>query len=370
MTNIEITKQSAKKWLFEISAPIWSTKGVHNDGMFVEEFNHDGSPIDKFRRLMVQARQIYSFTELGRLGWQGNWKSIVENALPHFLRGINSDDLFIHTFDSQAQIQDARLDLYNQAFGLFALGNAGDVLGCEDLFEQAVKTLEVLNTKWARDIGGYWEGEITPCPPYRQNPHMHMFEAALANYNFTKNPIWYATQKKIMTTFVGKFQQSCGAVTEYFDENWKPLDGLQGQIVEPGHCFEWAWLFDIGFETWEGVKTAEELGGFARKFGICPNRKIAINEVSTAGEIIDAKARLWPQTERLKAACARYKRTKSGEDANEIVEAYNGLEKYFATDIEGFWHDKMNPDGTFIIEPVKTSSFYHITCAISELLRV
>ena len=157
MTNIEITKQSAKKWLFEIAAPIWSTKGVHNDGMFVEEFNHDGSPIDKFRRLMVQARQIYSFTELGRLGWQGDWKSIVENALPHFLRGINSDDLFIHTFDSQKQIQDARLDLYNQAFGLFALGNAGEALGRADLFEQAIKTLEVLNTKWARDVGGYWD---------------------------------------------------------------------------------------------------------------------------------------------------------------------------------------------------------------------
>lgn len=370
MTNIETTKQNAKKWLFEIAAPVWSTKGVHNDGMFVEEFNHDGTPIDNFRRLMVQARQIYSFTELGRLGWRGDWKSIVENALPHFLRGINSDNSFIHTFDSEAKIQDSRLDLYDQAFGLFALGNAGEALGREDLFEQAIISLGVLNVKWARDVGGYWEGEITPCPPYRQNPHMHMFEAALANYNFTKNPIWLETQKKIMATFVGKFQQSCGAVTEYYDENWKPLDGVQGQIVEPGHCFEWAWLFDIGFENGEGVKTAEELGGFARKFGICPIRKIAINEVSTNGEIIDNKARLWPQTERLKAACARYKRTKTQEDATEIMQSYNGLEKYFAADIQGFWHDKMNPDGTFIIEPVKASSFYHITCAISELLRL
>ena len=150
----------------------------------------------------------------------------------------------------------------------------------------------------------------------------HTFEAALANYNFTRNPIWLETQKKIMATFVCKFQQSCGAVTEYFDENWKPLDGIQGQIVEPGHCFEWAWLFDIGFDNGEGVKTAEELGNFARKYGICKNRKIAINEVSAKGEIIDAKARLWPQTERLKAACARYKRTKSIEDANEICLLY------------------------------------------------
>lgn len=84
MTSIENTKAKAKKWLFEIAAPIWSTKGVYEDGMFVEEFAHDGTPKDEMRRLMVQARQIYSFAELGRLGWSGDWKSLIQNALPHF----------------------------------------------------------------------------------------------------------------------------------------------------------------------------------------------------------------------------------------------------------------------------------------------
>lgn len=370
MTNLENIKSRAKNWLFEIAAPIWSCQGVHEDGMFVEEFDHDVGKIDKMRRTMVQARQIYCFAELGRLGWSGDWKKIIENALPHFLRAINNDGLFIHTFDSEAKIQDARLDLYNQAFGLFALAHAGDALKNNQLFEQAIKTLEVLNEKWARKEGGYWEGEITPCPPYRQNPHMHLFEAANANYSFTKNPIWLEMQKNIAKTFVEKFQQECGAVTEYFDENWKPLNNNQGQIVEPGHCFEWGWLFDIGFENNEGTKTAIELSSFARKYGICPKRKIAINEISTKGEIIDNKARLWPQTERLKAACASYKRTNSNDDEKEIIESYEGLEKYFSTKINGLWHDKMNYDGSFIIEPIKASSFYHITCAMNELLRL
>lgn len=312
---------------------------------------------------------------MGRLGCIGNnsynYVDIIEGALKHFIqKGINKDGFFIHTFGPDADVLDTRLDLYDQAFGLFALGHAGDALKRDDLFDLAEKSLNVLNDKWSRPEGGYYEGEITPCPPYRQNPHMHMFEAALANYNFSGRQIWLDNLNKIGKTFVSKFQQPCGAVTEYFDKNWRPLDGQEGQIVEPGHCFEWAWLFDIAPIDGGGVKTAEELGGFARKYGICPNRGVAINEVSINGEIIDDKARLWPQTERLKAACARYNRTKSDEDATEIANAWNGLEKYFATDIDGFWHDKMNPDGSFIVEPVKASSFYHIVCAIGELLRV
>lgn len=365
-------KDRAKKWLFDIAAPFWATKGIHADGMFVEEFKHDGEIIDDKRRLMVQARQIYCFCELGRLGWSGDWRSIVENAIERVLaNGIKEDGTFIHTFDSNGEVQDARPDLYNQAFGMFMMGHAGETLGRKDLFAIAAKTLKTLDEKWARLQGGYWEGEITPCPPYRQNPHMHIFEAALANWRFSNNPIWLDLINRTSVLFVNRFQDAkSGAVTEYFDENWQPLDGQQGQIVEPGHCAEWGWLFDIAFEDGKGAKTADELSNFARKYGICPQRGIAINEVSTSGEIIDNRGRLWPQTERLKAACVRYKRTQTAEDLQEIIDAFDGLEKYFATEIEGLWHDKMKPDGSFIIEPVKASSFYHIVCSLSELLNL
>ena len=199
---------------------------------------------------------------------------------------------------------------------------------------------------------------------------MHIFEASLANYRFSCNQEWRNIADNIAELFVSKFQQNHSAVTEYFDKNWQPLAGEQGQIAEPGHCFEWAWLFESAFDDGRGIKTASELSDFARKYGICPNRKIAINEVSLDGRILDNKARLWPQTERLKAACARYKRTKSADEMQEIANAWDGLEKYFVTDIKGLWHDKMNPDGSFIIEPIKASSFYHITCAFGELMSI
>ncbi len=371
MKTLEATQAKAKEWVFEILAPYWAKYGVHDDGMFAEEITHDGKVVDNYRRLMVQARQIFAFCELGSLGWNGNWKALVENSVRHVLdNGMNEKGLFIHTFDTDGTVLDARLDLYNQAFGIFALGYAGKYLNRTDLFSTALKSLSMLETEWLRLEGGFWEGEITPCPPYRQNPHMHIFEAALANYRFSGDLKWKNLKDKIAKLFVSKFQQPCGAVTEYFDKNWAPLDGVQGEIVEPGHCFEWAWLFDIGFDENKGIKTADELNEFARKYGICPQRGVAINEVSVYGEVIDAKARLWPQTERLKAACARFKRTNEQREIKEIAYAWDGLEKYFATDTKGLWHDKMNPDGTFIIENVKASSFYHIVCAFGELIRL
>lgn len=371
MQNLEVTKTKAKEWIFEILAPYWAKHGVHDDGMFAEEITQDGKVVDDYRRLMVQARQIFSFCELGALGWNGDWKALVDGAIRHVLEnGINEKGLFIHTFASDRSVLDARLDLYNQAFGMFALGYAGKYLGRNELFDLALRSLDVLENEWSRIEGGFWEGDITPCPPYRQNPHMHIFEAALANYRFSGDERWGVLKEKIAILFVSRFQHPTGAVTEYFDKNWKPLDGIQGQVVEPGHCFEWAWLFDIGFDENRGIKTADELRDFARKYGICPQRGVAINEVSTDGSIIDSKARLWPQTERLKAACARFKRTNDKNEIKEIAQAWNGLEKYFQTDIKGLWHDKMNPDGSFIIENVKASSFYHIVCAFGELIRL
>lgn len=355
--------------MFDIAAPFWSTRGVHEDGMFVEAFSPDGEVVDDFRRLRVQARQIYSFCEIGRLGWDGPWRQVVERALVPFVeRGLTDGHVFINAFDGNGQPSDMRGDLYSQAFGLFALAHAGDALGRSDLFDLALTVLDALEKDWSRPQGGYWEGDITPCPPYRQNPHMHMFEAALAHYRFTSHPRWKELAIRISMLFKSRFQHESGAVTEYFDENWRPLDTSEGEIVEPGHCLEWAWLFERAFSPIRDVDTAERLLGFARRYGIS-SHGVAINEVSVSGVVIDGRARLWPQTERLKSAIARYERTGAETDCAEIVSAYCGLEKYFIPTLPALWCDKLDEAGNPVREPAPTSSFYHIVGAMVELLR-
>lgn len=369
MTSLYDVQLRARRWLFDVAAPFWSTRGIHNDGMFVEAFTLDGKVVDDFRRLRVQARQIYSFCEIGRLGWEGPWRRVVERALvPLVDRGLTEDQVFINAFDQNGQPIDARKDLYSQAFGLLALAHAGEALGRPDLFELALTVLDTLDEHWSRPQGGYWEGDITACPPYRQNPHMHIFEAALAHYRFTGNPRWMELATHIATLFKGRFQHQLGPVTEYFDGNWRSLETAEGEIVEPGHCLEWAWLFERASPPLRDACTADQLIGFALRHGISP-LGIAINEVSVDGSVIDGRARLWPQTERLKAAVAKFERTADDADCIEIANAYLGLEKYFVPSQPALWFDKLDQAGTPILEDVPASSFYHIVGGISELLR-
>ena len=100
--------------------------------------------------------------------------------------------------------------------------------------------------------------------------------------------------------------------------------------------------------------------GFARAHGIDAVRCVAINEVLTDGTIHNDSARLWPQTERLKAALTRLRRTGDPAERDEAVNAYGALKFYWATPVKG--------DGTWVEEPAPGSSLYHITCALAELI--
>lgn len=368
---LQYAQDNARTWLFDAAAPFWAGRGVHADGMFVEAFSRTGEPLDSIRRLRVQARQIYSFCEIGRLGWNGPWREIVACATDHLInKGISTNYEFVHAFDSTGAVADDRQDLYNQAFGLFALAHAADALCRRELFDVAQRVLDRLENHWSRLQGGYWEGDITPCPPFRQNPHMHLFEAGLAHYSFTGDPRWKEFATRLAVMFKGRLQDNAsGAVTEYFDESWKPLTAPEGIIVEPGHCLEWAWLFEADFGPIRDTATAEQLLGFARRWGICHQRNLAINEVSLNGEVLDGCARLWPQTERLKSAVARHRRTGMEADEQEIIAAYQGLTRYFDPDCPAIWYDKIDEAGQPVDEPSPASSLYHIVCGLSELLK-
>jgi mannose-6-phosphate isomerase len=162
-----------------------------------------------------------------------------------------------------------------------------------------------------------------------------------------------------------------GALLEYFNDDLQPLPGNEGAMAEPGHCFEWAWLFERLAELgWaEGQSLSDGLCAFARSYGVDPARGVAMNEVRTDGAVHDARARLWPQTERLKAAVVRSRRLESRSEAEEAVVAWQGLKQYIDVPIAGLWRDKLREDGTWVEEMAPGSSLYHISCAIHELTR-
>ncbi|WDZ80914.1 AGE family epimerase/isomerase (plasmid) [Ensifer adhaerens] len=372
-TSIAGVQAHAREWLLTHAAPLWATAGVLSDGMFAERMKLDGKPASTMnRRMRVQARQIYCFSVIGSLGWEGPWQPVLEGAVSQFLqKAVGDNGYFVHLFNSGGEVISRAKDLYDHAFGLFALAHAARVLKRSELSDLSYDVFTRMMAEWWRPEGGFWEGELTPCPPFRQNPHMHMFEAAVVNYEVTGRREWEDLIQRLQHLFLVRFQEpSTGAVTEYFDQNWLRLPKGEGDIVEPGHCLEWAWLFEVGLPNGHGAAISDSLVNFARRFGVNEERGVAINEVYLDGSVRDGGARLWPQTERLKAAVARYQRLGSEGEASEIVRAYNGLCAYLNAPVAGIWHDRLNADGTWVEEDAPASSFYHIVCAFDQLFRI
>ncbi len=370
--SLEDMAAHARAWLFEAAAQLWQAEPDGPTPLFPERLSIRGEKDACPHRLFVQARHVFAFCELGRLGWTGPWREMVHANIDFLVEhGRRADGFYIHRFDHNGAVFDARADLYDQAFMLLALAYAGRALERPDLFAVAEALGDALDRSWRLPHGGYFEGEIAVCPPYRQNPHMHLLECFVALHGASGAPRWRRDAEHIAGLCMRSFLHTeSGALLEYFDAELSPLEGEQGRIVEPGHCFEWAWLFE-SLALWgtpEATRVSDRMAGFARRHGLDHSRGVAINEVLVDGSIRNPAARLWPQTERLKAALARYRRTGEHEERLEAAAAYAGLAQYFETPARGAWRDKLKADGTWVEEPAPGSSLYHITCALAELI--
>ncbi|RBP17740.1 mannose-6-phosphate isomerase type 3 [Roseiarcus fermentans] len=360
----------ARDWLFLDAAPLW--RAEPEGPLFPERMSIHGEKEACPHRMFVQARHVFSYCELGRLGWSGPWRGMVETNVDFLVeRGRRADGLYIHRFDHRGAVFDARADLYDQAFMLLALAHAGRALGRPDLFEAAAALDDALDAQWRLPHGGYHEGDIAVCPPFRQNPHMHLLESFIALYDATGDARWRRDAEHVAALCRRSFlHRETGALLEYFDADLTPVAGEEGRVVEPGHCFEWAWLFErLGqWGVADAAPISDRLARFGRRHGIDAERGITINEVLTDGSVRNRAARLWPQTERLKAAVARYRRTGEADERAEAAAAYAGLLRYFDTPARGAWRDKLRADGGWIEEPAPGSSMYHITCALADLI--
>jgi mannose/cellobiose epimerase-like protein (N-acyl-D-glucosamine 2-epimerase family) len=368
------TTKKARGWLIDVAAPLWAAGGRTESGLFAERMTLDGVADARYFRCFVQARHVFSFVAAGSMGWEGPWQTLVSETIDLlFANARRRDGFYVHRMDLNGAPLDGRADLYDQAFMLLALGTAGGALDRQDLFDAAESLLDTLEAQWSHPMGGYTEGEVVDASLRRQNPHMHLFEAFLALAEKSGRQRFWDAAVAIASMAEQHFiDTETGALREYFTQDWMPL-GLgrrrDGDIIEPGHCSEWAWLFErLAAKGWaEGVRVSDGLVNFARSYGIDSARGVMIDEVWLDGTVKSARARLWPQTERAKAATVRWQRLHSAVEAQEAVAAIVGLEQYLAVDVPGLWRDKLNEDGSWVEELAPGSSLYHIACAIAEL---
>jgi mannose-6-phosphate isomerase len=377
MSEITELKAQLKRWLFDQALPLWWRIGAdHVRGGFHEVIGQDGVAVDRDRRARVQARQVYVYATAGALGWDGPWRDAVEHGLSYFLtRYRRPDGLFRTRVKADGAVADDTAVLYDQAFALFALALAYRVLPERgELVVEAQDLLGQIQASFALPNGGFFES--SPERPYQSNPHMHLFEAMLAWREVDADPdrqrVWNAQADAIGELCLTRFiDAESGALREFFDADWAPAPGLDGRIVEPGHQLEWAWLLI----RWARLRDrADALVAATRLFeigvgpGLDRGRGVAVQQLLDDFSVHDPVARLWPQTEWLKAALALAAATPSRPElADQVRQAGAALRLYLDTPVAGLWWDRLEPSGRFIDEPAPASSLYHIACAIAEL---
>jgi len=236
--------ESARKWLAVDVLPLWSVAAIDPvNGSFFESLSATGEPMSAPRRAMVQARQIYSINEAGKMGLlpMNQVKTIVRRATDYFIEAYSlPSGAFVHAVASDGSVSNAQLDLYSQAFALFGLANAYEVLADPKIQVRAFKLLEFILVERKLGNGGFSEiigGQVV----YEANPHMHLFEAAIAWMRADSDPVWRDLAIEIYNLCRTKFVDAeSGALAEHFDSEWRPLRQAEGFIWEPGHLHEWA----------------------------------------------------------------------------------------------------------------------------------
>ena len=366
------------EWLFDKAYPLWWEVGADRQrGGYHERIGLDGVPILEPRRARVQPRQIYCFSVAHDLAWPEASSEQIHHGLDYFEQAFGTSERYIISLvDAKDQVLDSSFDLYNQAFALFGYAAAARVLNDASLIRRALRLKDYLEHEHRNPDGSFRAGPDTSTPVLA-NPHMHLFEAALA-WEEQAGGLWTQLADEIATLALDHFVSPVtGALAEAFNDDWTPVDEGPVGIIEPGHQFEWAWLlarWGIARGRACAVDASRSLFRIAENAGVDATRNAAIASVNFDLTKRDPLARLWPQTERLKAALLLGKTAHDPDDAGKYdaaaLSAAHCIETFLDLEPRGLWRDKLRADGTFVEEPAPASSFYHIVGAVVELNRL
>ena len=366
MNDLVAQTQALRRWLFEQALPLWWEVGADRlRGGFHEQISLDGRPEARPHRARSIARQAVAYCEAGRLGWNGPWQAAARHALDylqaHFL---TADVTLVSVVDTSGAVLDRTCDLYNQAFGLLAFAHGHRCFGGQ-WRANATRLRQTLERGYADGAGGFREPSgQAPCA----NPHMHLFEAALAWMAIDDGAAWRAMADGLAALCLQRLiDPATGALREFFRADWSPADGIAGRITEPGHQYEWAFLLRrwAALTGREVSPAAARLTAFADARGLDHGRGVAVNAVLIDGGVHDPTARLWAQAERIRACLV----DRRGDDDARICAAVSGLRRFLETPTPGLWFDQLNADNRFVVEPARATSLYHIVGAVAELTR-
>lgn len=372
--NVSMTLERAdelSRWLLQAAYPLWATRGIDAvRGGFHERLTLQGEPTQDARRARVQPRQIFAFARAAALGWTGDAAAAVSHGLVFFLEHYRRPDGLFRTLVTPAgAVLDDRPLLYDQAFALLAFATAAPLATGLDLVSEG-EQLRCAIMQHLKRAGPGFETGLPHAMPLLANPHMHLLEAALAWLDAGGGPSWRALADELGELALSQIiNPASGMIHESFDQNWAPTRDAAGELIEPGHQFEWAYLLMRWGQQRADVRAAAlRLLDVGERYGV--HGGVVINAMLNDGSPQDLSARAWPQTERLRSAALAAQLTGESRYWDIAAAATAGLLKFLDTPLRGLWYDRLLPSGEFVHESVTAGNLYHIVGAITELAAV
>jgi N-acylglucosamine 2-epimerase/mannose-6-phosphate isomerase len=372
MSKISVLSHRAHRWMFDVALPFWAEHGLDRaDGGYVELFDALRRPSAPYKRTRVIGRQIYVFSHAAVLGWSEGFAA-AEHGYRFLVQHARlAGGAWARRLDRAGDVIDPAQDLYDIAFVLFALAWYARATGEPQPLRLAHETLDGLDARLRHPAGGF--AHELPMTGWRQqNPHMHLLEAALA---------WIETAPgegrfreladELVRLFSNRFYDPASrTLAEYYDDNWARAPGDAGRLTEPGHQFEWAWIL-ANHQRLTGCDNRQIALGlidFAETHGVDPASQVTFNTVRDDGTPLDRGSRTWPNTERIKAAIARFELT--GQDPTLAVASSIDLlfDRYL--DGRGTWTEQFDATARPVASTVPASTLYHLFLAFSEVMLV
>ena len=356
------------QWLLDDALQIWWERGAdHQGGGYVDRLNLDGTAADRPKRLRVQARQAYVYALAPELGWIGPAKAASRHGLLQVMTHKCDDGLF-RTWPGEPAPRDGMGLVYDQGFVLLALASDFAAFGDRDQQRHAAALMDRIGA-FAHPLAGYAEAPGSPEPLFA-NPNMHLFECFQAWTRATDGDDWRRRAAGLATFACARLiDPTTGAIGEQYGADWRAAASPANRFVWPGHLYEWAFLLlDRPGAGVEERAAALRLIEIAETRGV-DDRGVAIFALDEGLRPLDRGARLWAQTERLRACAKAAALTDDGSLWDAALQAIGVLDAFLDTPTRGLWRDWMGPDGAFVDEPAPASSLYHVAGAIAELVR-
>ena len=364
-------------WTRETALPFWGSVGVDEKrGGFHERLDLTGQPVQNVpKRLMVQGRQLYVYSHAAMLGWHDDGKRLAGRCVEYLLSSFYQADGrpgWVFALAPDGSIANPMRDGYGHAFILLGLAWYYRLTHDAQVLPVVDNTIGFLDKGLASPKGGYRDAEPAPDAIRRQNPHMHLLEAFLALYEATGRNEYRDHALQMFELFKTRFfQPSTGTLCEYLTDELAPQPGPKGDIVEPGHHYEWVWLLRqlqrLAGESVDSYTAALYKHADAHGWD---GEGLIVDELGSAGNVITASRRSWPLTEAAKANIAEGEHGRGTFD-EKAAHCFTSLAgRFLQRPIPAGWMDRITASAEPMAEFMPASTLYHVFCATAEAARV